>query len=155
ALATLESATLDRLRPLLPDGVVINNPLDHTNGVWAETDTIRSIVEVLAEDPGVNQILYVQDVPVAMPEVATLEWKQTRDGLVEADIPGITKAVAAGLPELMPLYVADELASRDVTPFAGIPDALRALGAHTVPSASASRMRAIAACVDHQDPGEW
>lgn len=155
-LANLSPTTHERLRALLPDGVVINNPLDHTNAVWAETDTIRGLVEVLADDPGVNQLLYVQDVPVAMPEVATLEWKQTRDGLVEADIPGVTKAVAAGLPELMPLYVANDLAARGVTPFAGIPDALRALGAHATPAADPKRMRAISSVVDHRvTTGEW
>ncbi len=139
-LATLTPATHERLVPLLPEGVVITNPLDHTNALWADTDAVRGLVEVLAADPGVNQVLYVQDIPVAMPEASTIEWKATRDGLVEADIPGVTKAVASGLPELMPEYVAEDLAASDVTAFAGIPDALRALGAHAAPAATAERL---------------
>ena len=154
-LASLSAATHEKLKPLLPDGVVITNPLDHTNALWAETDAVKAVVEVLAADDDVNQILYVQDTPVAMPESNTAEWKATRDGVVHAEIPGVTKAVCAGLPELMPTYVADDLASFGVTALAGIPTALRALGAHTAVSANPDRLRAIArASVPHMG-GHW
>jgi acyl-CoA synthetase (NDP forming) len=154
-LATLSPTTLARLAPLLPDGVVMTNPLDHTNALWAETDTLRSLVEILADDEAVNQVLYVQDTPVALPESSTNEWKATRDGLVAADIPGVTKAVAAGLPELMPAYVADDLAESGVTAFAGIPAALTALGAHAAPSESADRLRDIARATAPSEGGDW
>jgi acetyl-CoA synthetase len=154
-LAKFSATTHSRLEPLLPDGVVITNPLDHTNALWAETERIKQVVEILAADESVNQVLYVQDTPVALPEANTVEWKATRDGLVRAQIPGVTKAVAAGLPELMPTYVAEDLAAAGVTSLAGIPTALKALAAHSSTAASAERLRAIAgACHAHGD-GAW
>jgi len=154
-VASLSQQTHDKLRPLLPDGVVITNPLDHTNALWARTDTLREVVEILAADVEVNQILYVQDTPVAMPEWSTAEWKASRDGLVAADIPGVTKAVAAGLPELMPPYVAEELAASGVTAFAGIPAALTALAAHSSRPASSERLRTIGRAAVPRRAGDW
>src|SRR4051812_25289417 len=110
-LAELSVDTTAKLASLLPDGVVVTNPLDHTNMVWADTARIRSLVEVLAADPAVNQVLYIQDVPPNMPDTDAAEWKATRDGLVTADVPGVGKAVASGLPELMPASVASQLAN--------------------------------------------
>ncbi|HVQ17516.1 MAG TPA: acetate--CoA ligase family protein [Actinomycetes bacterium] len=154
-LASLSAQTHDALRPLLPEGVVITNPLDHTNMLWADTEAVRNVIEVLAADDDVSQVLYVQDTPVALPEANIVEWKATRDGLVEAATLGVTKAVASGLPELMPAYVAEELQTSGVTAFAGIPTALRALSAHATRSVSADRLRAIARTATLQQPGAW
>jgi len=154
-LATFSPKTLAALGPLLPEGVVITNPLDHTNALWAEREAIQTVVEVLADDEDINQVLYVQDTPVALPESSTVEWKATRDGLVQANTPGVGKAVAAGLPELLPLYVAEELAAVGVTALAGIPTALVALGAHTRESAGAERLRAIARACSDNEGKEW
>ncbi|MEO8328476.1 MAG: acetate--CoA ligase family protein [Candidatus Nanopelagicales bacterium] len=154
-LATFSPDTHQKLQPLLPQGVVITNPLDHTNALWADTDAVRAVIEVLASDDEVDQVLYVQDIPSALPEASTVEWKATRDGLVQADIPGVTKAVASGLPELMPPYVADDLAHAGVTPLAGIPTALRALNAHKAESNSPKRLREIGQAAVAQSPGEW
>ena len=95
------------LARLLPDGVVVTNPLDHTNMLWADTPQVRALVEALAADPGVNQVLYVQDTPPDLCDADAAEWRATRDGLVVADIPGTGRAVASGLPELMPEAVAE------------------------------------------------
>lgn len=154
-LAELTEGTKNTLSALLPDGVVVTNPLDHTNMLWADTRRVRALIETLAADPGVNQVLYVQDTPPDLSEADAEEWRATRDGLVTADIPGIGRAVASGLPELMPATVAESLAADGVTALAGIPTALAALRAHTMISSSAERLRAIAAVTRTHTAGEW
>lgn len=154
-LAELTPETRKRLSDLLPDGVVITNPLDHTNMLWAETEAVRGLCEALADDPGVNQVLYIQDTPPDLTPDAAAEWKATRDGLVVADMPGVGRAVASGLPELMPPDVADDLAAAGVTAIAGIPTALSALKAHTQVSATPERLRSVADVAAPHAPGGW
>jgi acetyl-CoA synthetase len=155
-LADLTNDTRARLASQLPEGVVVTNPLDHTNMLWAETSQVRDLVEALAADPGVNQVLYVQDTPPDLSDADAAEWRATRDGLVVADIPGTGRAVASGLPELMPEAVAAELAAVGVTALGGIPTALFALKAHTAPPASGARLRQVAAASRAGTaPGAW
>ncbi len=155
-LADLSHETRTRLAGLLPDGVVVTNPLDHTNMLWADTPKVRALVEALAADPGVNQVLYVQDTPPDLSDADAAEWRATRAGLVEADIPGTGRAVAAGLPELMPEAVATELAAAGVTALGGIATALSALKAHAVPPAAGDHLRRIAAAAHSGvGTGDW
>ena len=155
-LATLSPTTERRLADLLPDGVVVTNPLDHTNMLWADTAAVRGLCEALAADPDVGQVLYVQDTPVDLSADAAKEWKDTRDGLVQAEMPGVGRAVASGLPELMPETVATNLASQGVTALGGIPAALQALKAHTQPPGDAARLREIARAGAASPPaGSW
>ena len=117
---------------------------------------VRALVETLAADPGVSQVLYVQDTPPDLSDADAAEWKDTRDGLVTADIPGTGKAVASGLPELMPAAVAESLAADGVTALAGIPTALSALKAHTLDPrhrlSTCARSRRLTVAIE---PGEW
>ena len=154
-LADLSPRTQGKLASLLPDGVVVTNPLDHTNMLWADTNAVRALCEALAADPAVNQVVYVQDTPPDLDAEAAAEWKATRDGLVVADLPGVGRAVASGLPELMPEAVAADLAASGVTALGGIPTALSALKAHTQLSATPERLRAIAAASVRHDAGVW
>jgi acyl-CoA synthetase (NDP forming) len=154
-LADLSTETQAKLASLLPDGVVVTNPLDHTNMLWADTDAVRALCEALAADPAVNQVVYIQDTPPDLDAEAAAEWKATRDGLVVADLPGIGRAVVSGLPELMPEAVAGDLAASGVTAMGGIPTALSALKAHTQPAATSERLRAIAAASVRHDAGDW
>lgn len=155
-LADLSDHTRTRLASLLPEGVVVTNPLDHTNMLWADTAKVQALVEALAADPAVNQVLYVQDTPPDLSDADAAEWRATRDGLVAADIPGTGRAVAAGLPELMPEPVAAELSAAGVTPFGGIATALSALRAHTAPSAPGDTLRQVAAAARTRGgDGRW
>ena len=92
----------------------------HRHGAGACARHSRPILRV-------NQVLYVQDTPPDLTPDAAAEWKATRDGLVRAEIPGTGRAVASGLPELMPEDVAADLAASGVTALGGIPTALMAL----------------------------
>jgi acyl-CoA synthetase (NDP forming) len=154
-LATFSSATEAALAELLPEGVQTTNPLDHTNMLWADVPRVRALVETLAADPGVNQVLYVQDTPPDLDASDAAEWKATRDGLVTAHIPGVSKALASGLPEMLPSPAGQAWDENGVTALAGIPTALAALRAHTLTSASAERLRAIAAATIPAEPGDW
>ena len=151
----IRDSTRTALAGLLPDGVVITNPLDHTNMLWADTARVRALVETLAADPGVNQVLYVQDTPPDLSDTDASDWKDTRDGLVTADIPGTGRAVASGLPELMPAVVAESLAADGVTALAGIPTALSALKAHTLTASSPAHLRAVSVATVAIKPGQW
>ena len=154
-LATFTSSTQAALAELLPDGVQPTNPLDHTNMLWADVPRVRALVETLAADPGVNQVLYVQDTPPDLDDSDAAEWKATRDGLVTADIPGVGKALASGLPEMLPSPTGQSWDEYGVTALAGIPTALAALRSHTLTSASAEHLRAIAAVAVPAEPGDW
>jgi acyl-CoA synthetase (NDP forming) len=155
-LATLSGESVERLRALLPPGVVVTNPLDHTNALWDDTERIRALVDVLAEDPGVSQVLYVQDTPHDLPEEAAAEWARTRDGVVEAS-PGTPRGVVSALPELMPDDVAESLTARGVTPLLGINAALKGLHANAAAAADPCRLRGIAraARAAQGEPGRW
>ncbi|MEO8107140.1 MAG: acetate--CoA ligase family protein [Actinomycetes bacterium] len=154
-LAEFSPSTRAALADVLPDGVQTTNPLDHTNMLWADIPRVRSLVETLAADPGVNQVLYVQDTPPDLDDSDAAEWKATRDGLVTAVIPGVGKAVASGLPEMLPSPAGQAWEENGVTALAGIPTALAALRAHTLVSASAEHLRAIGATTVPMTPGAW
>lgn len=156
-LADLAPSTVERLRALLPDGVVVTNPLDHTNALWDDTDRLRALMDALADDPDVAQLLYVQDTPADLPADAAGEWSRTRDGIVEA-APETPRAVVAALPELMPEVVAESLTARGVTPLLGIRAALLALRANATAVGDAARLRevaAVAGVIGAHQPGEW
>lgn len=155
-LAAFSDDTVVRLQRLLPPGVVVTNPLDHTNALWDDTQRITALVDALADDPGVAQVLYVQDTPHDLPDDVAAEWARTRDGVVLA-APGTPRAVVAALPELMPEDVAESLTARGVIPFLGISEALKALHANAAPPADAARLRAVAgaAAGSRHAPGDW
>ncbi len=154
-LATFSPATQAALAELLPDGVQPTNPLDHTNMLWADIPRVRALVETVASDPGVNQVLYVQDTPPDLDDSDAAEWKATRDGMVTAHIPGVGKALASGLPEMLPSPAGQSWGEHGVTALAGIPTALAALRAHTLTSCSAEHLRAIATATVPTAPGAW
>jgi acyl-CoA synthetase (NDP forming) len=154
-LARLSVETESRLAALLPEGVVVTNPLDHTNMLWADTSAIRDLCETLAADPAVNQVLQVLDTPEDLSDEDAVEWAATRSGLEQAVTPGVGRAVASGLPELMPADVASELGTCGVAAIGGIPAALHALKAHTLGPADPERLREIAATSRSVPSGDW
>ncbi len=154
-LGNLADDTVDRLRELLPDGVVVTNPLDHTNALWDDTARLRTLIETIADDQDVNQVLYVQDTPHDLDEVAAAEWAGTRDGIVQARTTA-PRAVVSALPELMPEDVAESLTERGVTPLLGVTAALQALRANAAVPADSGRLRAICAAAGASPtPGGW
>lgn len=93
-LAEFGPGTIAGLRGVLPVTATPVNPLDHTNLVWADTEAIAAIAEVVARDPGVGHLVYVQDEPPGMPEQDAAEWRATRAG-------GLLGAKRAGLDAIV------------------------------------------------------
>jgi acetyl-CoA synthetase len=159
-LAPFTAETEAAVSALLPAGTSVTNPLDHTNELWDDDERLRALAAVVTADPGVAQLLYVQDTPAHLPELPDAEWRTTREAVTLGGAADVPAAVAAGLPELMPEHVADELLARGVLPFLGLPTALAALRAAATPVGEGTRMRAIAAAAaagprDQTTPGAW
>jgi len=155
-LASFSEATVTKLQELLPDGVVVTNPLDHTNALWDDAEALAALATAITDDPGVAQLLYVQDTPPDLAPEFAAEWKTTRDGAARGAAPDVPVAVASGLPELMPQSVAEDLVDQGVLPLLGLPSGLLALGAATRAPGVPARLRAIAATVaPARDAGEW
>jgi acetate---CoA ligase (ADP-forming) len=147
-LAQLSPQTKARLAEVLPEGTAITNPLDHTNALWADVAGIAALESALAADDDVAQVLYVQDVPLDLADLAAAEWELTRRGTTQAAAQHaeIRFALASTLPELMPEEVADALTDAEVTPLLGLSAAIAALGRDgRPPEGAAQRLRRIAA----------
>jgi acetate---CoA ligase (ADP-forming) len=145
-LAQLSDDTVARLAQVLPAGTAITNPLDHTNALWAHADEIEALETALADDPDVAQILYVQDMPPDLADLARAEWQLTRDGTTRTAAlhPDVGFALASTLPELFPENVADDLTDANVTPLLGLSSAIVALGRRPCPPGDPARLRQMA-----------
>jgi len=134
-LTHLGTGTLEELESLLPPTATPGNPLDHTNLVWADTEAVARICEVIARDASVGHVLYVQDQPDGLPAAAAAEWAATRSG---ADI-GVRRAgTSVMLTSTMPGQEPDSAVS-------GLRSAFAAIAALQRPSPEGDRLRIIAA----------
>jgi acyl-CoA synthetase (NDP forming) len=134
-LARLGAETLQALGSLLPSTASPGNPLDHTNLVWADTDAVARITEVVAGDSDVGHVIYVQDQPDGLPAAAAAEWAATRSG---AELGGIRAGASVMLTSTMPGQEPDSAVS-------GLRAALAAIAALQRPAPSGDRLRSIAA----------
>ena len=166
-LPPLAQATRHRLTELLPGAATAGNPLDYTSLIWAETDRLRAIVEAVADDPGIDQLLLFHDTPADLsPEVAP-GWLATRSGLAAgAGAGGAAPLFASTLPDLISEEVIRELAAtgiasvgglstailcaRELRRAPGVPERLRAIAA-----AASSEAGAPPGPVDAPPAGEW
>lgn len=134
-LANLEPATLDSLASLLPVTATPGNPLDHTNLVWADTEAVAGITEVIARDANVGHLVYIQDQPAGLPAEVAKEWVATRSGAIL----GATQAgTTVMLTSTMPGQEPDSAVS-------GLSAAFAAIAALQQPAPSADRLIDIAA----------
>ena len=98
-LANLEPATLDKLTSILPSTATPGNPLDHTNLVWADTEAVARITEVIARDANVGHLVYIQDQPAGLPPEVAKEWVATRSGaILGATQAGTTVMLTSTMP---------------------------------------------------------
>ena len=133
-LANLGSATLDQLASNLPSTATPGNPLDHTNLVWADTEAVARITEVIARDADVGHLVYIQDQPAELPSAAVQEWLATRSGAVlGASRAGTTVMLTSTMPGQEP----DSAVS-------GLGAAFTAIAALQGPAPSADRLMEIA-----------
>lgn len=132
-LADLSESALDRLRAALPAGATPANPLDHTAMLWADEEALAQVSEIVAADPPVGHLVYVQDQPEGLPDHAAREWECTRSGALNG-------AHRAGQ---VPLLVATTPGQAPPGAVAGIGNALRAVRALQQPAPDPKRLRQI------------
>jgi acyl-CoA synthetase (NDP forming) len=133
-LAVLAPSTRDRLAGLLPPTATVTNPLDHTNLVWADTEAIAGLTAVLAADPEVGPVIYVQDEPPGLPALDAAEWAATRAG---AQLGGRRAGIETLLVATMP-------GQEPPLAIGGLRAALNAIAALRRPAPHAERLLRIA-----------
>jgi acetyl-CoA synthetase len=156
-LARLGPGTAERLRPLLPDAATVANPLDYTAMIWGERERLAAIVQVVADDPAVGDLLLYYDEPPGMDAGLRASWDAAREGLadgaVDAPVPAL---VASTLPELLQDDSAAAFLERGVPAVAGLRTALACIAALRRPPGDPGRLREIAvAAMTSGDAGPW
>ena len=145
-LATLSSATVERLEPLLPEAATIGNPLDYTALIWGDSELLRRIIVTVDGDPAVDQLLLIYDHPEGLSPESDASWTAVREGIVagaiEADAAGI---VASTLPDLIDDTASRRLAERGFPAVPGLKTALLCARTLRRPPGDPRRMREIAA----------
>lgn len=148
ALPPLAAATRERLAELLPGAATAANPLDYTSLIWAETGRLQAIVETVAADPAIDQLLLFHDTPADLAPEAAEGWEATRGGLVA----GATSANAAAaplfastLPDLISEEIIRELAAAGIASVGGLSTAVLCARELRRQPGESGRMRAIAA----------
>ena len=84
ALPPLGPATRGRLEELLPAAATIANPLDYTAMIWGDSERLARIIQVVGDDPAVDQLLLCYDHPHDLSPESEASWGAVRDGIVGA-----------------------------------------------------------------------
>ncbi|MFM7145429.1 MAG: acetate--CoA ligase family protein, partial [Actinomycetales bacterium] len=132
-LTDLDEHTLSRLRDALPEGATAANPLDHTAMLWADEPALAQVTEVIASDPLVGHLLYVQDEPEGLTADAAQEWLITREGAL----------IGARRAGQVPMLVATTPGQAPAGAVAGLGNSLRAIRALQQPAPDPQRLRQI------------
>lgn len=142
-LPPLSRRTRDRLEPLLPSAATIDNPLDYTAMIWGDTELLSEMISIVAEDPGIAQVLLLFDYP-NRPLDAT--WDAVLAGIVDGAARASCAVLAAAtLPDLIREEAVRELGEHGVPYIAGLGEAIRAAKALARPPGEAARLHEIAA----------
>lgn len=113
------------LRSALGPKVALNNPLDYHTYIWRDTEAMAATFAGMA-GPGTELSILITDYP----HTDASDWDCATRAIIGAqDRSGRAFAVAASLPELMPLDVAEQLAARGIVPLMGLRDGVMALAA--------------------------
>lgn len=122
-LPGFEPHTVERLRQILPDFAVAENPLDYTTVVMRNPRIVQDIIDVVVEDPNVGSVLFTM---ITGPE-------QGQKGKATTMVPALANrnkpAVLVALGDTWPIseVLADALRQTRVTVFRSLERALRAL----------------------------
>jgi acetate---CoA ligase (ADP-forming) len=145
ALPALGPATRGRLQELLPPAATIANPLDYTAMIWGDAERLARIIQTVAEDPAVAQLLLCYDHPRDLSAESERSWAAVREGIVEgAATARAGTLVCSTLPDLIDIEAIAELARSGVPLVAGLATALRCAGALRAPRGHPERLREIA-----------
>jgi acetate---CoA ligase (ADP-forming) len=129
-LPELSENTCARLAELLPPAATVGNPLDYTAMIWGDSATLGELVEVVGEDPAVDQVLVFYDQPAGLEGAAEASWRAVRVGIVGgAARSPVPTLVSSTLPELLDDAAAWEFASAGVATAAGLRTGVLCAGA--------------------------
>ena len=146
-LPELSENTRRRLAELLPPAATVGNPLDYTAMIWGDSATLGELVEVVGEDPAVDQVLVFYDQPAGLEGAAEASWRAVRVGIIGgAARSPVPTLVSSTLPELLDDAAAWEFASAGVATAAGLRTGVLCAGALLAarePRDTASRLREI------------
>jgi acyl-CoA synthetase (NDP forming) len=145
-LATFAPTTERRLLELLPPAATVANPLDYTAMIWGERGRLREIIDTIAEDPGVEQLLIFYDEPAGLVGDVKRSWDAVREGILDGagDI-GIAVIVASTLPELLQPETATRMVTAGVPAIAGLRAGVACADALAKAPGDPTRLREIAA----------
>jgi acetate---CoA ligase (ADP-forming) len=148
-LPAFSAATCRRLGQLLPAAATVANPLDYTSMIWGDSAALGELVQVVGEDPAIDQVLVFYDEPAGLTGASEQSWRAVRDGIITgAGLSPVPAMVSSTLPELLDDASAWRFAQARIPPVAGLRTGVRCAAAVAQPRASAieaSRLRAIAA----------
>ncbi|MFN8151525.1 MAG: acetate--CoA ligase family protein [Solirubrobacterales bacterium] len=158
-LPPLAEPTRERLAELLPGAATAGNPLDYTSLIWAETERLRAIVETVASDPAIDQLLLFHDTPTDLSAEAAEGWEATRAGLIagatagegdrdrdrDLDMWPAAPLFASTLPDLISEEIIRELSAAGIASVGGLSTAVLCARELRRRAGEPGRMRAIAA----------
>ena len=161
-LPALADATRERLAELLPPAATVANPLDYTAMIWGDSAALGELVQIVGEDPSVDQVLVFYDQPASLEGATEQSWRAVREGIVAgAARSPVPTMVSSTLPELLDDAAAWALARAGVPAVAGLRTGMRCAAAlldardHV---SAAPRLREIAAAARSQvsaGSGAW
>ncbi|HUO72736.1 MAG TPA: acetate--CoA ligase family protein [Solirubrobacteraceae bacterium] len=161
-LPELTPATCERLRELLPSAATVANPLDYTAMIWGERSALSELVQTVGEDPAVDQLLVFYDEPAGLQGAVEESWRAVRDGIIDgAARSPVSTLVSSTLPELLDDESAWRFIEAGVPAAAGLRTGMACAAAAMSPRAGdPARLRAIGATAAHSaglpaGPLEW
>ncbi|MEX0283796.1 MAG: acetate--CoA ligase family protein [Paracoccaceae bacterium] len=121
----LSESQFSDLRAALGPKVALNNPIDYHTYIWRDTDAMTATFAGMS-GPETDLSILITDYPTTDGS----DWECATDAVIAASQRTKRRyAVAATLPELMPMDVAQRLSDAGVVPLLGLREAVSALDA--------------------------
>jgi acetate---CoA ligase (ADP-forming) len=160
-LPSFSSATVESLREQLPSAATVANPLDYTAMIWGDVPALSRLIQTVAADASVDQLLVFYDQPADLEGAPEESWRAVREGIeAGAAVVRLPTMVSSTLPELLDDGAAWRFAQAGVPAAAGLRTGLRCAAALAGERGDPARLRAIAgACRTavgaHNGGGAW
>jgi acyl-CoA synthetase (NDP forming) len=159
-LPALVAATRERLQDLLPAAATVANPLDYTAMIWGDADALCRLVQIVGEDPAIDQLLVFYDQPPDLTGAMKDSWDAVRDGIVAGARAGAGSAstmISSTLPELLDDEAAWRFIQAGIPAVAGLRTGLACAAALRSEPADPQRLHEIAqaATARGRGPAEW
>ena len=145
-LPALAPATRERLRALLPTAATVANPLDYTAMLWGEGDLLAELVQTVAGDPAIDQVLVFYDQFPGLTGAVSDASDAVRDGIVagaRAAMDDAMTMICSTLPELLDDDAAWRCVQAGIPAVAGLRTGLACTAALRADPGDPARLREI------------